>query len=95
MPLLATPEVKDDVREELNLLEMRSGTAGQFIELFVGQRRKVRELLLDLLDWPTPMLHRVVKRFTAHCGRNLNTFSCTFNMDDVPSPFASKQGLRR
>lgn len=73
--LLVTKLKEDEhVWEELHLLEMQSATARGFIDLFFVQGRKVRELDLELLDWPTPALHRTVGRLTDKCGRLLNAF---------------------
>ena len=73
--LLATKlKDKNQVWEELHLFEMRSASVQRFIELFIAQHRRVRELELELLDWPTVALHSAVSRFTEKCGRTLHTF---------------------
>ena len=73
---LLVTKLKDDehVWEELHLLEMRPATTQGFIDLFIVQDRKARELDLELLDWPTPALHSTNGKFADKCGRLLNVF---------------------
>ena len=53
---------------------LMSASVQRFIELFIAQHRRVRELELELLDWPTVALHSAVSRFTEKCQRTLHTF---------------------
>lgn len=69
--------------EEFQLLEMRSASAQQFIDMFASRRHRVRTLEIELIEWPSPALHRAVARLTEMSGRMLDAFKLEIQGDRI------------